>query len=221
MIRDADVVSVCVRDAAQVGALLDNGLVEHATRRTVLLVHSTIGPEACRAVAERLAERGAVVLDAPVSGMRMGAEAGTLTFYVGGPDDALRRVRHGLEAMGRAVLHVGDAGAGQVVKIANNLVAFSTAGVVHEATELARRAGVDESRVIEALAGGSGRSWVVENWSFLRHEWIDSQPGGAAAVRDIVAKDLSLATGAAAEVGMQAPFATLAASVVPDTLGQG
>jgi 3-hydroxyisobutyrate dehydrogenase-like beta-hydroxyacid dehydrogenase len=221
VVRSADVVSVCVRDAAQLGALLDDGLDEHASDRNVLLVHSTIGPEACRAVSERLAAGGAVVLDAPVSGMRMAAEHGTLAFFVGGSSDALERVRRGLEAMGRVVVHVGDVGAGQAVKVANNLVAFGTAGLVHEAIEIARRAGVDERNVIEALAVGSARSWVVEHWSFLRREWIDSQPGGAAAVMEIVSKDLSLATAAASEAGIRAPFAELAERVVPAALAGG
>jgi 3-hydroxyisobutyrate dehydrogenase len=216
-----DVVSVCVRDGAQLDALLDDGLDEHASERTVLLVHSTIGAAACRALGERLAVRGAVVLDAPISGMRLAAEQGTLAFFVGGSSDALERVRHGLDAMGRVTIHVGDVGAGQAVKIANNLVAFGTAGIVHEATELARLAGVDEERVIEALAVGSARSWVVEHWSFLRREWIHSQPGGAAAVRDIVGKDLSLATGAANEAEIPAPFAELAERLVPRVLAGG
>jgi 3-hydroxyisobutyrate dehydrogenase-like beta-hydroxyacid dehydrogenase len=221
MMRAADVVSVCVRDGAQLHALLDDGLDEHASERTVLLVHSTIGAAACRALGERLAVRGAVVLDAPISGMRLAAEQGTLAFFVGGSSDALERVRHGLDAMGRVVIHVGDVGAGQAVKIANNLVAFGTAGLVHEATELARLAGVDEERVIEALAVASARSWVVEHWSFLRREWIRSQPGGAAAVREIVSKDLSLATGAAKEAGIPAPFAEVAERVVPPVLAGG
>jgi 3-hydroxyisobutyrate dehydrogenase-like beta-hydroxyacid dehydrogenase len=218
VMRAADVVSVCVRDGAQLDALLDDGLDEHASDRTVLLVHSTIGASACRAVGERLAVRGAVVLDAPVSGMRMAAEQGALAFFVGGSSVALERVRHGLDAMGRVIIHVGDVGAGQAVKIANNLVAFGTAGLVHEATELARLAGVDEERIVEALAVASARSWVVEHWSFLRREWIHSQPGGAPAVRQIVSKDLSLATGAANEAGIPAPFAELAERVVPIVL---
>jgi 3-hydroxyisobutyrate dehydrogenase len=184
-----------------------------------VLIHSTIGPWACRAVAARLAAHGAAVLDAPVSGMRMAAAAGTLTFFVGGPGEALERARPGLEAMGQAVVHVGDVGAGQVVKIANNAVAFGTAGIVNEVLEIARRAGVDDERVVDALRQGSARSWVLENWAFLRSEWARSQPGGPAAVRDIVDKDLTLARLTADELGVDARFASLAARVVPGVLG--
>lgn len=214
----ADVVSICVRHAAQVDAVLDDGLVEHASPETVVLIHSTIGREACRATAARLAARGATVLDAPVSGMRMAAEAGSLAFFVGGAHEAVDRVRAGLDAMGRIVVHVGDVGAGQIAKIANNLVAFANAAILHEAMELARAAGLDERRLLAALIEGSGRSWAVENWDFLQRGWVDSQPGGAAAVRAIIEKDLALAASAAADAGRDAPFTALAAAIVPGVL---
>lgn len=214
----ADAVSICVRDAAQVDAVLDDGLVEHASSETAVLIHSTIGREACRAAAARLTARGATVLDAPVSGMRMAAEAGALAFFVGGAREAVDRARPGLDAMGRVVLHVGDVGAGQIAKIANNLVAFANAGILHEATHLARAAGLDERRLLAALAEGSARSWAVDNWEFLRRDWVDSQPGGAAAVRAIVEKDLALAAEAAADAGGEARFTALAAAIVPGVL---
>jgi 3-hydroxyisobutyrate dehydrogenase len=210
-----------VRDAADLDAVMNDGLLAAATSDTVVLIHSTVGRDACRAAAARLAERGARLLDVPVSGMRMAAEAGALTFFVGGPASVLRSVRHGLEAMGGAVIHVGDVGAGQVVKLANNLIAFATAGVVNEAVAVARAAGVDEQRLLEALGHGSARSWVVENWPFLRREWVASQPGGAAAVQAIVAKDLGLAVAAADAFAVDAPLAALAADRVPAVLADG
>jgi 3-hydroxyisobutyrate dehydrogenase-like beta-hydroxyacid dehydrogenase len=216
--RRSSVVSVCVRDDRQLDQVLADGLLAAARPGSAVVIHSTIGPASCRAVAARLAERGVDTLDAPVSGMRMAAAHGTLTFFAGGSAEVLDRARPGLLAMGRTIRHVGDVGAGQVVKIANNLVAFTTAGVVEEAVALARAAGVGEATLLEALACGSARSWVVENFPFLRREWQDSQPGGAAAVRDIVAKDLELATGVADEAGVAAPFAALAAEHVPKTL---
>jgi 3-hydroxyisobutyrate dehydrogenase-like beta-hydroxyacid dehydrogenase len=216
--RAAPVVSVCVRDAADLDAVIDGGLAAAAGPETIVLVHSTVGRDACRTAAARLAERGAGLLDAPVSGMRMAAGAGSLAFFVGGRTELLASVRRGLEAMGRAVVHVGDVGAGQVVKIANNLIAFASAGVVHEAVSFARAAGVDEERLLEALSRGSARSWVVENWRFLRDEWVDSQPGGAAAVQAIIEKDLSLAVTAAEAVAVDAPMAAVAAGVVPGIL---
>jgi 3-hydroxyisobutyrate dehydrogenase-like beta-hydroxyacid dehydrogenase len=214
----ARVVSVCVRDADQLDKVLQNGLLAAATPGMVVLIHSTVGPAACRLAAARLHEVGATVLDAPVSGMRMAAEAGTLTFFVGGPADALATVQGGLASMGRTVVHVGDVGAGQFVKIANNLVAFGTVGLLLEMSEAARAAGVAEERLIDALGHGSARSWVVENWGFLSRDWKHSQPGGAAAVRAIIEKDLALAARTAAELGVDASFSELAARVVPAAL---
>ena len=219
--RAAPVVSVCVRDDHQLEAVLDDGLAAPAPAGGVVVIHSTIGRPACLAAGARLAAHGWAVLDAPVSGMRMAAEAGTLAFFAGGDADALARVRHGLDAMGHATIHVGDLGSGQVTKIANNLVAFASAAIIHEATELARGAGIAEERLLEALACGSARSWAVENWPFLRRGWADSQPGGAPAVRAIVEKDLQLATAAAAAAGVDAPFADLARQTMPGVLAGG
>ena len=215
----ADVVSVCVRDAQQLEQVLSDGLAEAVPSGALVVVHSTVGPGPCRRAAERLTRRGVTLLDAPVSGMRMAALAGTLTFFVGGSAQALDRARRGLEAMGAATLHVGDVGAGQVVKIANNLVAFATVGLVDEVAALAAAAGVEEDRLLAALASGSARSWVIDNWRFLRTEWPNSQPGGASAVREIVGKDLGLALATAADLGVDAHFASLAERLVPALLG--
>jgi 3-hydroxyisobutyrate dehydrogenase-like beta-hydroxyacid dehydrogenase len=84
---------------------------------------------------------------------------------------------------------------------------------------LARAAGVDEGRLVDALGEGSARAWAVENWRFLSREWIDSQPGGAGAVFEIVDKDLTLAKRTAEELGVEAPFASVAASTLPAVLG--
>ena len=217
--RRSQVVSVCVRDERQVEEVLEEGLLDGVSLGVTVLVHSTVGPRACRSAAARLAERGAAVLDAPVSGMRIAAAEGALTFYVGGAPEVVARVREGLDAMGRAVIPVGDVGAGQLVKVANNLVAFGTAGLVHEVIELAAAGGVHEDVLLDALGRGSARSWVAQQWPFLGRQWTESQPGGAGAVRDIVAKDLGLAMSVAGELGVNAPFASLAADVVPGVLG--
>jgi 3-hydroxyisobutyrate dehydrogenase len=216
----SETVSICVRDARQLDEVMAGGLESAARPGSTVIVHSTVGPGPCRRVERRLAERGVAVLDAPISGMRMAASAGTLTFFVGGSAEAVERVRAGLEAMGAKIALVGTVGAGQAVKIANNLVAFATVGLVDEAIQLAAAAGVEEERLLAALGAGSGRAWVVENWSFLREQWPNSQPGGAAAIEDIVSKDLGLAVDTADELAVRARFASLAAEVVPPLLGR-
>lgn len=215
----SDVIAICVRDGGQLEAVLADGL-EQATRSgAIIVLHSTVGPNTCREIDRRLAARGVSLLDAPVSGMRMAAVAGSLTFFVGGSLEALEQARPGLDAMGERIFHAGEVGAGQAVKLANNAVAFGTVGLLQEALELGRAAGVAEPLLLDALGAGSARSWVIENWSFLRNEWAASQPGGAAAVADIVLKDLELAVETATELGVEASFASVAARRVPPLLG--
>jgi 3-hydroxyisobutyrate dehydrogenase-like beta-hydroxyacid dehydrogenase len=213
--RAADPVYVCVRDESQLQSVAS----EVDAAGTTLVVHSTVGPRVCRQIADDLRAVGVTVVDAPISGMQMAAAAGTLTFFVGGADDAVERVIPGLEAMGSTILRVGDVGSGQVVKLANNLVAFGTAGLVREAVSLAKTHGVEPETLIGALGRGTARSWVIEQWEFLTAGWAASQPGGRAAIEDIVAKDLGAAQRAFDEAGIGAPFAELAARVVPAALG--
>lgn len=212
---DCDVVALCVRDGEQAGQVVAAVLAAGPRPGLTVVVHSTVGPDTCRSLAALLAERGIDLVDAPVSGMRMAAAAGTLTFFVGGEPAAVDRVRPGLAAMGTQIVDVGGVGAGQAVKLANNLVAFGTVALVREAAAIGAASGVAPEPLLDALSRGSARSWVVENWEFLTADWPDSQPGGVAAVRDIVAKDLTLA----ADAGATAPFAELAARIVPDFLG--
>jgi 3-hydroxyisobutyrate dehydrogenase len=208
--RGSAVVCVCVRDEGQLDAVASAGVAAGTT----LVIHSTVGPAGCRRIASDLAAADVAVVDAPVSGMQMAAAAGTLTFFVGGDDDAVERARPGLEAMGSTLLRVGGVGAGQVVKLANNLVAFGTAGVVREAVALARSSGVDPETLLGALGQGTARSWVIDNWSWLTGEWAAGQP----AVEDIVRKDLRAAYRACEQAGIEAPFAELAACLVPSAL---
>lgn len=209
----SDVVSVCVRDAAQVAAVLDE--LEGALPPGALVVlHTTMGPAAARAAAERLVAHGIACLDAPISGMRMAAADGRLSFFAGGGAVELERARPGLEAMGRTILHVGEVGAGQVAKVLNNLVAFSTLGIVSEAIAIGAAAGVDEATLLEVFASGSASSWVVANFEFLARLWRESQPGGTRAIREIVAKDLGLGANLGREVGARIDFAKLAERLV-------
>src|SRR5579875_3486819 len=123
---------------------------------------SSISPLATRRIAARLAARGVAMLDAPVSGGEIGAREGTLAIMVGGPAEALARVRPVLEVLGSRIVHLGEVGAGQVAKACNQLVVAVTIGAVAEALLLARAAGVDPARVREALLGGFAQSRVLE-----------------------------------------------------------
>jgi 3-hydroxyisobutyrate dehydrogenase-like beta-hydroxyacid dehydrogenase len=184
-----DVVSVCVRDDAQVrGLMLNQGLLAAARPGSVVLIHSTVAPHLCLDLAARA--KRASVLDAPVSGLPVRARAGTLTFFVGGDADALERARPGLDAMGRTIVRTGPVGSGQITKILNNLVSLSTVAAVAEALRLATRQGLDPRAVRQALGSASADSFTLRHWDFFAGEWLADGPDN---VTTMVAKDLGLA----------------------------
>jgi 3-hydroxyisobutyrate dehydrogenase len=196
-----DVVSICVRDEAQLDALLldqgpldqgplDQGLLARARPGTVLVVHSTVAPQACRRLHGLAAARGVGFLDAPVSGLPVRARAGELAVFAGGSAADLDRARAGLEAMASDVVHTGPVGSGQVTKILNNLVSLSTVAALTEALRLADGQGMDRSAVRQALAAASADSFALRNWDFFEGEWLADGP---APVATMVAKDLGLA----------------------------
>jgi 2-hydroxy-3-oxopropionate reductase len=131
---------------------------------TILIDTSSIAPAIARHLASRAAERGATMLDAPVSGGEIGAINGTLSIMVGGDQRAFDAVKPVLDAMGNPerVVRIGASGAGQICKVCNQMVIGGTLAAVGEAISLARKAGVDASRVREALLGGFAASRVLD-----------------------------------------------------------
>jgi len=128
----------------------------------IYIDNSTIKPETSRRLAATLAEVGVQALDAPVSGGDVGAIAATLAIMVGGPRDAFDRVLPVFQAMGKTVTHVGESGAGQVAKACNQIMAASTMVAMSELLLLARKAGVDPRRVVEAIRGGAAQCWTLD-----------------------------------------------------------
>jgi 2-hydroxy-3-oxopropionate reductase len=123
---------------------------------------SSISPSTSRDLAARAAEAGAEMLDAPVSGGDKGAIAGTLSIMVGGTEAAFERARPILAAMGKTIVHCGPAGAGQVVKVCNQVVVAVVIEAVSEALVLGTKAGVDPARIVEVLQGGLAATKVLE-----------------------------------------------------------
>ncbi|WP_018987877.1 NAD(P)-dependent oxidoreductase [Aromatoleum toluclasticum] len=148
-------------DVARV-ALGERGFIEGARPGWVHVDMSTIAPGTTRRVASALAARGAAMLDAPVSGGSVAAEAGTVAMMVGGDAAVLERVRPLLECFARAVVHVGDNGAGEVAKACNQMVMVAAIQACAEAMLLAQAHGVDPAKVREALMGGSASSGMLD-----------------------------------------------------------
>jgi 3-hydroxyisobutyrate dehydrogenase len=144
-------------------ALGEGGVIEGAREGLVHIDMSTISPAVTRAIAERYARAGIELLDAPVSGGEQGAIDGTLSVMVGGKRDVFERCRPLLEAMGKTIVYCGASGAGQVVKLCNQVIVALNNLAVGEALVLAKKAGVEPATMIEAVRAGAASSWAVQN----------------------------------------------------------
>jgi 2-hydroxy-3-oxopropionate reductase len=143
-------------------ALGQDGIIAGAHQGLIFVDNSTIKPGAARAIASRLAEKGVLSLDAPVSGGDIGARDGTLTVMVGGDAAALEKVMPVFQAMGRSITHVGEAGAGQVTKACNQIMVAAQMVAMGELLVFAKKAGVDPRKVVEAIKGGAAQCWTLD-----------------------------------------------------------
>jgi 2-hydroxy-3-oxopropionate reductase len=124
--------------------------------------NSSIKPAASRHIAAELAKKGVLALDAPVSGGDIGAKNGTLTIMVGGDASALEKVTPILKAMGKTITHVGDSGAGQVAKAANQIMVAAQMVAMGELLVFSKMAGVDPRKVVDAIKGGAAQCWTLD-----------------------------------------------------------
>jgi len=220
--RRSAVVITIVGDSPDVEevALGRNGIIEGAHPGLVHIDMSTISPQVTRRIAGRLAEAGVEMLDAPVSGGQQGAIEGTLSIMVGGKAETLERCRPALAAMGGKIVHCGPAGAGQTVKLCNQIaVALTNLGMC-EALVFAARSGIDPRVMIEAVSAGAGTSWQLQNLA-PRIVERDFRPGFKVAHQR---KDLRLALEAAAAMAAPLPgtglVAELFSALEADGLGE-
>ena len=140
----------------------ENGILEGAHEGLIYVDNSTIKPASARRIAEQLAVKNVSALDAPVSGGDIGAKNGTLTIMVGGEASALEKVRPVFLAMGKTVTHVGDSGAGQVAKAANQIMVAAQMVAMGELLVFSKKAGVDPRKVVEAIKGGAAQCWTLD-----------------------------------------------------------
>lgn len=162
--RGSDVVITMVVDGAQVESVLTGpgGVIEGAAPGTLCVDMSTISPADTRRIGARIAERGVHMLDAPVTGSAPRAEAGTLTIMAGGAAEDFERALPLFEVMGELVLHVGELGQGETLKLINNAVAAANATALGEALLLARTSGIDLDDLVRVMAAGSGGSAMLD-----------------------------------------------------------
>jgi 3-hydroxyisobutyrate dehydrogenase len=142
----------------------EGGIVAAAGPDTLLIDCSTIDVDTARAVAAAAADRGLMMVDAPVSGGIAGAQGATLTFMVGGEEAAFARAQPILSAMGKAVVHAGGAGNGQAAKICNNLILGVTMIAVSEAFVLAEKLGLEPQKLFDVASKSSGQCWSLTSY---------------------------------------------------------
>jgi 2-hydroxy-3-oxopropionate reductase len=218
--RGAACVALCLPDTADVEAVLfgPGGVTETVERGAVVVDFSTIAAAPTAAFAARLAqERGAFLLDSPVSGGPAGARDGTLTCMVGGDAEAFAAVEPVLRAVGGKRTRLGPPGAGQVCKSANQLLVAATLQAVAEALALGRKAGLDPEAMRQALLGGSARSFVLENHAKRIIEGVTA-PGFRA---ELMRKDMRLALAATRDHGVFAPATATAAQMLEALVNSG
>jgi 3-hydroxyisobutyrate dehydrogenase len=216
--RDVDVLISMLPAGRHVRSLYlggdgQQGVLESVSEQTLIIDCSTIDPDSARAVAAAAAARGIAMLDAPVSGGTAGAENGTLTFIVGGSSEALARARPVLDAMGANVFHAGDAGAGQVAKICNNMLLAVLMTGTAEALALGADNGLDPGVLSEIMKVSSGGNWALNVYNPYPGV-MDGTPASRAYAGgflvDLMRKDLGLAMQTAQSTDSSVPMGSLA-----------
>jgi 2-hydroxy-3-oxopropionate reductase len=198
-------------------ALGEKGIILGAHLGLIYVDNSTIKPATARHVAKILGEKGVQCLDAPVSGGDIGAREGTLAIMVGGPASALEVVHPIFAAMGKTITHVGDIGAGQIAKAANQIMVAAQMVAMGELLIFARKAGADPQKVVEAIKGGAAQCWTLD----VKPQRLFSgnrNPGFKAYMQ---AKDLNIILESARQYGIPLPSAAVHAQLFNAMLEMG
>jgi 3-hydroxyisobutyrate dehydrogenase len=207
----SDVTLLCVPDTPDVEEVLfgERGVVHGAKPRTIVVDHSTISPLATRDFAKRLQRNGVTLLDAPVSGGDVGAKNGTLSIMVGGDSEAFEKAKPILQAYGKTITHCGESGAGQFMKLVNQIfVSVNLVGVA-EGLRFAEAAGIDAETALEVASGGAGASWQLANLG-PKIAQRDYTPGF---MIDLLVKDLRILQQTAQQIGAPLNVSSLVAEI--------
>lgn len=217
---DADVVLLSLPSDAVIREVMTgaDGVVGAARAGQVVVDLSTADPAAAPRWSELLAKRGAAFLDAGISGGPMGAEAGTLTLMIGGPKEALERIRPVLDVIGRRFFHLGGAGAGHAAKAVNNYLNGMNLAATAEAMVVGVKAGLDPEQLLEVINASTGANWATENRfpRILQGDYIEGGLSNA-----LMAKDLDLYLGLAAQNRVPAMLGSACRAIFAIAMAQG
>ena len=205
--HQSDIIITCVSDTPDVEAVIlgEDGVIHGASPGALVIDMSTISPQVTQAIAAKLEAAGIHMLDAPVSGGSEGAARGTLSIMVGGEADQVERAMPIFQAMGKTITHIGDHGAGQTVKLVNQILVVGNALAMSEALLFAQAGGVDLSKTLDAVTPGAAGSWMLSNRGpqIVARDW---RPGFTI---DLQQKDVRLVLAAADQLGVPLPATSL------------
>lgn len=217
--RDSDVVITMLPDSPEVKEVVEGeqGVLVGIQPGSLFIDMSTIAPSTAKAVHQLMQDKRVEALDAPVSGGQVGAEEGTVSFMVGGSEDAFERARPMFEVMGKNVVRIGEAGAGQTTKACNQIIVGMTIQAVAEAFTLAKKAGVDLEKVRAALLGGFAQSRILD----LHGQRIIDQNFQPGFKIKLHRKDMNIALQAGREFSVPLHGSGLVAAQMDAVLAQG
>jgi 2-hydroxy-3-oxopropionate reductase len=215
----SDVVITMLPDSPDVEQVVlgKDGVLEGLRAGGLVIDMSTIAPSVARKIAQAARAQGADALDAPVSGGEVGAKNATLTIMVGGSSAAFERAKPILEKMGKSITHVGEAGAGQITKAANQIIVGVTIAAVSEALLLAAKAGVDPVKVREALMGGFAASRILE----LHGNRMIQRTFAPGFKIKLHRKDMNIVLNTARELGVVLPMSANVAELMNGLIASG
>jgi len=195
----------------------DNGIINGAHDGLIFVDNSTIKPAAARSIAAELKKRGVQALDAPVSGGDIGARNGTLTIMIGGEASALDKVMPVFQAMGKTITHVGEAGAGQVAKAANQIMVAAQMVAMGELLVFSKKSGVDPRKVVDAIKAGAAQCWTLDVKPPRLFDG-NRNPGFKAKMQ---LKDMRIVQETAREYGIPIPSAEIDTKLFQQMIDQG
>jgi 3-hydroxyisobutyrate dehydrogenase len=217
-VADADIIITMLPAGPQVRAVYlgPDGIIAHAKKGALLMDCSTIDVDTARAVASAAKEAGLEMLDAPVSGGTIGAEAGTLTFMCGGEEGTFARAKSILDAMGRTIVHAGPSGAGQTAKICNNMMLAVAMIGVCEGFALAEKLGLPAQTLFDICKTSTSQSWAMTGYCPVPGP-VPAAPSNRGYAAGFTAanmlKDLRLAQQAAGTSSAATPMGAAAANL--------
>ncbi|SVA58337.1 uncharacterized protein METZ01_LOCUS111191 [marine metagenome] len=206
--ENSDVVITMVSDSPDVQEIVlgNDGILEGIRHNSIVIDMSTISPSMTKTLSQRLSEKGASMLDAPVSGSSWAAEDGTLSIMVGGDKEIFQKCLPIFETLGKTIVHIGPTGMGQVCKLVNQVIVAGTLASVCEGLLLGSKSGVDLENVFQAITGGAANSWQLENLG-SRIIKRDFAPGFTV---KLMLKDQRLINQASEELELPMPVSSIA-----------